>query len=139
MNSKVLIGGILAGLAFFLMGFLIYGFILKDTMGNYFTCQRTMEEMNLLFIILANLFGGWFLAYIYSKANITTASAGAMTGAIVGLLLSLSFDFSIYATTTMITDMTGIALDVVISVIMWAIAGSVTGWWMGRRTISAAP
>jgi hypothetical protein len=133
MNSKVLIGGFLAAVTYFILGFLIYGVLLKDTMATYFSCQRPMEEMNWTFLIIANLFGGWFLAYVFSRANIMTAAAGATMGAIMGLLLSISFDSSIYATSTMINNMTGIMIDVVLSIVMWGIAGSVVGWWMGRK------
>ena len=42
MNSKVLIGGIIGGIAFFLLGYLFYGLLLGKTMSACMTCQRPM-------------------------------------------------------------------------------------------------
>jgi hypothetical protein len=134
MNSKVLVGAVIGGVVYFLLGWIIYGMLLMDTMANYFTCARAEDDMQMLYIIIGNLLQGLLLAYIFSKwASISTFSGGAVAGGTIGLLMALSIDCIMYATSTVITSPTGIIIDAVIVAVMSAIAGGVIGWWLGRK------
>lgn len=78
---------------------------------------------------------GLLFAYILSSggAKFSSFSGGAMGGAVVGLLMSLSYDSMIYAQSTMMNSFTGVIMDVVAFAIISAIAGGGIGWWLGRK------
>ena len=133
MNSKMLIGGIIGGVIFFLLGFLIYGILMADSMTGA-PCMREHDAVMLLWIGIGNLFSGFLLAYIFSKwASISTFGGGAMAGAVIGLLANLGSGFLMYGTTTMIADIGGVLMEAVIGAVMWGIAGGAVGWWLGKK------
>ncbi len=131
-TNKVLLGGIVGGLAFFLLGWLIYGMLLGDFMtahGNQ-CAMRPMEEMIWWAIIASNVVGALLLAVILDWSNRTGLAEGAKVGAIIGLLLGLSMDLSFYSMSTLFLDLQGLIVDILIYTIMSAIAGAVIGWVM---------
>lgn len=133
MNSKMLIGGVLGGIVFFLLGWLLFGVIFADSMTGM-PCMRTHETLNIPMIAIGNLLTGLLLAHIYSRwANITTFVGGAMAAFIIGLLMYGGMSFLSYGTTTMYADLKSVLMDIVTSSVMLAIAGGVVGWWMGRK------
>ena len=128
----MLIAGILGGLTFFLLGWLIYGIILADSMGGG-ACMRANDAMLLPWIGIGNLFTGLAISYAFSKmGSVTTFGSGAMTGGILGLLLALGWHGLSYGTTTMMESPNYILMAAVIAAVMWALAGGVVGWWLGR-------
>jgi hypothetical protein len=135
MDTKTLIGGLIAGVAFFLLGWLIYGMLLMDIMAPYGNpaCMRPEAEMSMVMMILSNLVWGWVFALILSKWPVSNFSNGASAGAILGGALALAIDLGMYAYSTMYNSMTGIAIDVVANVVMCAIVGGIIGWWFGRN------
>lgn len=137
MNSKFLVGGLIGFVLFFLLGWLVYGMLLADMMAGYMNteCTRPMEEMNMSLMILGNVGFGLMFSYILSNggAKFASFSGGAIGGAIVGLLVSLSYDSMIYAQSTMMNSFNGIIMDVVAFTIISAVAGGGIGWWLGRK------
>ena len=129
----MLIAGVLGGLTFFLLGWLIYGIILADSMGGG-ACMRANDAMLLPWIGIGNLFTGLAISYAFSKmGSVTTFGSGAMTGGIFGLLLAIGWDCLMYGTTTMMENPNFILMDAVMSAVMWAIAGGIVAWWLGRE------
>ena len=141
MNNRVLVGGLIGGIVFFLLGYLIYGMALaslweENTLEGV---SRSMEEMQWAFLILGNLFFGFLLAYVLDKANTLSFSSGATVGAVVALLVGLAVNFTMYGTSHTHT-LTAHFADIIALTIMGAIVGSVIGWWYGRgRTVVANP
>jgi hypothetical protein len=139
MNTKFFLSGIAGGVVFFLLGYLIYGMLLMDFMkahaGLATGVNRDPTQMLFLYLILGNLLFGFLLAYIFSKAGISTASKGFVTGAIVGFLVSASYDCVSYAT-TFISTRPGVLADVVSFTVMSAVGGAVVAWvaGMGKKT-----
>ena len=132
MSTKAIIGGLLGGLVYFLIGWLVYGILMKDAMGSM-PCMRTPEEMSKIWILVGNLFSGLLLGYLFSKmAGANSLKGGAMAGLVIGLLFSAGYDCIMYGTTTMMDSPTGIVMDVIMSAVMSAIAGAVVGWWLSR-------
>ncbi|HQW84306.1 MAG TPA: hypothetical protein PK987_07600 [Ferruginibacter sp.] len=137
--KKLFLGGIAGGVAFFLLGWLIYGILLANFMSNHTgtagNLMRADGEILFLYLIIGTLAQGFFLAYIFLKANINKMPAGFITGAIVGLLLTISFDCIAYATSTMISK-TAMAVDVVAETVLFAIAGAIVAMvlGMGKKT-----
>jgi hypothetical protein len=138
MNTKMIIGGVIGGVIYFLLGWLIYGIIFADSMeGN---CMRPHDGVLPIWIFIGNLFTGWMLSYVFSRMAVNSLSSGATAGAIIGFLSAIGMDCLMYGTTTMITEPMHILIDVVITAVLWAIVGGVIGWWLGRdaKTVAAA-
>ena len=95
--------------------------------------MRTPETMSMIWILVGNMFSGLLLGYLLSNmAGASSAKGGATAGLVIGLLFSAGYDCIMYGTTTMMDSPTGIAMDVVLSGVMSAIAGAVVGWWLSR-------
>lgn len=138
MNTKTLIAGLIAGVVYFLLGWLLYGILFASTMqsmsGSATGVMKADDEMILWALALGNIAFGLALAYIFSNwAKITTVMSGAVAGATVGALLSLGMDLIWYATSNVMT-LGGSCLDVVIFTIMSAAAGAAAAWWLGRSS-----
>lgn len=119
-TKNFLVSGFAGGVANFLLGWLFYGILFKDTFPQPEESNNTM-----LMIFLGCLAFGLFMAYIFTKwAQITTAVTGAKAGAIIGLFLGLYFDFFQMA---MNSDATAqlFAIDVALSIVIGAIVGAV--------------
>jgi len=132
-TNKIIIGGIAGGIAFFLLGWLIYGMLLMDYfMANQNQCvMRPMEDMVWWAMIASNLVSGLLVATIFSWANIKGMMAGAKTGAILGLLLGASLDLGFYGMSSMFSSVSAMFVDIIAYTVMAAIAGAVVGWTMG--------
>jgi len=130
MNAKMIIGGVIGGIIYFLLGWLVYGVIFADSMEG--TCMRPHDAVLPIWIFIGNVFTGWMLSYVFSRMGVNSMSSGATAGAIIGLLSAIGMDCLMYGTTTMIAEPMHIIIDVVITSVMWAVVGGVVGWWLGR-------
>ena len=140
MNSqRFIVGGIVGGILYFLLGYVFYGLLLKSFFDSNGMAVN-MDNMVWWAMIVGNLASGFLLAYILSKANVSTAGGGAGTGFIVGLLMGLSFDLIMYGIGHGLTEMKAIAADVAVSAVMSAITGAAVGWVLGmsKKTVAAA-
>lgn len=136
MNTKTLIAGLLGGIAYFFLGWLLYGMLLASTFenlkGSAQGVSRSDEEMIIWSLAIGNLAMGLAMAYILNHwAKVSTVQTAAINAATVGLMLCLGMDLMWYATTNIMT-LGGVLLDVVVFTAMSAIAGAVIGWWLGR-------
>ena len=105
MNSKVIIAALIGGIVAFLLGWLLYGVLLMDFMASN----------------------------AGSATNIKTLATGAKAGALIGLLIGISYDFLNYGMTNLM-NMTGAVADILMSAVMGAVTGAVVAWWLGRGT-----
>jgi hypothetical protein len=136
MNTKTLVAGLLGGVGFFLLGWLLYGILLKDTLANYQSgnFMRADADMNMPVLVLGNLVYGLLVAYIYSQwASISTFVTGLQRGALIGFLLSLGMNCIWYATSTLMTEFTGVIIEAVIGTVIWGLVGGIVGWYLGRK------
>lgn len=132
----MIVGGIIGAVLFFLLGWLVYGMLFMDMMAGYMNtaCTRPMEEMNMGLMVVGNLGFGFLYAYVLSSSErFASMQGGAIGGAVLGLLMSLSYDCMIYAQSTMMTSFNGVIFDVVTWTILSAVVGGVIGWWLGRK------
>lgn len=122
--KKLFIGGIVGGVAFFLLGYLIYGLLLMDFMTNHpgEAGDFGRAEPLFMYLIIGNLAQGFLLSYVFIKSDVKSAAGGFVTGGIVGLLITVALDCIMYATTT-IGSKTAMAADVVAATVMTAIVG----------------
>lgn len=131
-TKKFFLGTLGGGVAYFILGYLIYVVIL----GSYFESHSSATSLvkdppDFLFLIIGNLAYGALLAYIFEKwATISTAQTGLQAGAVIGLLVGLTWDLITYATMDGL-DITATLLDVVVMVVVSALVGAVVGWILG--------
>ncbi len=130
--KKLFLGGIAGGVAFFLLGWLIYGILLMDFMTNNPGTAGNIEraEPDYLYLVLGNLALGFLFAYIFIKANVNTMANGLVTGGIIGLLMGVGGNCMTYALTTTTSKM-AMAADVGGFVVMTAVGGAIIGMIMG--------
>jgi len=130
--KKLIIGGIVAGILYFLLGWLIYGMLLTNFMNNHTGVAGNImkTEPDMLYLAIGNLAMGFLLAYVFVKSNISSMAGGFITGAVLGLLMSVGYDCMIYATTTTLSK-TAMAADVAAATVMTAVVGAITAMVMG--------
>lgn len=126
-TKNFLVAGIAGAVVNFLLGWVFYGMLFKDSFPQPEESSQTM-----LMIFLGCLALGLFMAYIFTNwAQISTAATGAKAGAIISLFIALYFDFFQLAMNSDATyQMMG--LDIVIMIVMGAITGAVIGIVNGK-------
>jgi len=133
MNPKVTIATIAGGVAYFLLGWLIYGILLMDFYtANTIQYPGLWKEMpNLLLMFISNLLGAFLLAFIFHRwAGIKTFLGGLTGGLILGLILSLMWD--LYFLSSMnLYSLTLVLVDVIVGTIFTGIIGGLIGWILG--------
>jgi hypothetical protein len=142
-TNKFLIGGIIGGIANFLLGWLVWGILLMSFMKEHTTeagkaVMRADENMIWWALIAANLVLGFLISYILNKAGVMTASAGAAMGAVVGLLMSVAINLFNYAFMDLSDTTTTMIVDMLASTAVTAIVGAIIGWYNGRGVKAAA-
>jgi hypothetical protein len=135
-TKKFFIGTLAGGIAFFFLGYLIYGLALTGFFSRHTTAapgsMKQMSDIIWWALILGNLASGALLSYIFLKlGNIGSFGSGASTGAAIGLFVALSMDLIRYAVENSF-DMTAMIVDVLAGIVMYAIAGGVIGALLGR-------
>jgi len=141
--NKFLIGGIIGGIANFLLGWLVWGILLMSFMKEHTTeagkaVMRADENMIWWALIVANLLLGFLISYILSKAGVMTAGSGAVIGAVVGLLMSAAINLFNYAFMDLSDSATTMVVDMLASTVVTAIVGAIIGWYNGRGVKAAA-
>ncbi|MCF7561353.1 DUF1761 family protein [Sabulilitoribacter multivorans] len=126
-TKSFLIAGVVGGIADFLLGWLFYGMIFKNTFP-----QPDENSQAMLFIFLGCLTFGLFVSYIFTQwAQISTAVTGAKAGAIIGLFVGLFHHFFDLAFNPD-AAFGLVAIDMAISIVMSAIIGAVIALVIGK-------
>jgi hypothetical protein len=138
-TKKFFIGTLAGGITCFFLGYLIYGMALASFFTQHTTnvsgAMKSMNELVWWALILGNLSMGALLTYVFLKlGNIGSFGSGAGTGAGIGLFVTLSRDLIRYATENSF-DMTAMIVDVLVGVVLFAVAGGVIGAIIGRGKI----
>ena len=133
--KKFIIGTLVGGIAFFFLGYLIYGVALANFFSQHSIAvsgsMKTMNEIVWWALILGNLASGALLTYIFLKlANINSFGSGARTGAAIGFFMSLSMVLIRFATENG-SDLTATFTDVLVQTVMTAIAGGIIAAVLG--------
>lgn len=134
MNSKnYFLAGILGGIVYFLLGWLVYGMLLMNYMEENAGLALGVNRVDMLLwsIGLGSLLYGFFLSYIFScVGQVKTAGSGAKTGAWLGFLVAGAIDFTMYGTTN-ISTLNAVAVDILAATVMATITGAVVAWVLG--------
>mgnify|MGYP007080175700 CR=1 FL=1 len=136
-TNRILLAGVAGGIAFFLLGFLLYGILLaKFFAANQGTAQGVMKTPPEMWaLIVGNLAWGFLLAIIFGRwAGIKNFATGAQAGAIIGGLVAFSVNFNMLGTTNVHTINSAL-VDVVVMAVISAIVGGVVGLVLGRSKV----
>jgi hypothetical protein len=136
MNAKkFFIGTLVGGIAFFFLGYLIYGLALNSFFMKHSTAvagsMRGMADIIWWALILGNFAMAALVTYVLLIAGRATSFGNAAgTAASVGLFAGLSTDLIHYATANSF-DLHSLAADVIVNIVMYAIAGGIIGAVLG--------
>ena len=134
--QKFAIGGLIGGVVYFFLGWLVWGILLADMMAIDATAAAVMErsedDMLMGYMVLSCLAMGAFISYIFIRwAGISTIKGGAIGGATIGFFISLICNTSIMSMQSHINEQY-ILGDLIASTVVTAIAGAAIGWYLGR-------
>ncbi|PKP35869.1 MAG: hypothetical protein CVU00_00045 [Bacteroidetes bacterium HGW-Bacteroidetes-17] len=132
-TNKILLGGIVAAVTFFFLGWLIYGMLLMDFMQSNSdqSMMKAEEDMVWWAMIVSNLASGFLLALLLYWTNTKSFADAVKVGGTIGLLMAFAVDLSFYSMSNMFFNFTPVIVDTIISAIMWSLAGIAAVWVMG--------
>jgi hypothetical protein len=137
MNSqRFLLAGVVGGIVFFLLGYLLHGLALK----SFFDQNGMAVDMDKIIwwaMAAGNLAGGFTIAYILGKANVTSVGSGAAIGLVAGLFIHLGFDFIMYGLGKGMNTLQAVAADVAVGAVISAVAGACIGMIYASRKVVA--
>jgi len=135
MDAKIWKGTLIGGVVYFILGWIIYGMLLAGYLASNFNncANRSQEDMIWWAIIASNLIYALFLTLILKWSGTTTIVGGLKTGALFGLLMTSTFDLSMYSMTTTFQNFTGLIVDVVIATALAAFIGMVIVLLWGKE------
>lgn len=137
MLVRVLVATLAGGIAFFILGAVIYGLVLdplviKPNMHPD-AVKLVNDPPNFLPLILANFVSAFMLAYIFDKwATIRTFTGGVSGGAVLFFLIALSFQLMFAAFMKLMNGATPMIADVLGSTVIGGIGGGVIGLVLGK-------
>lgn len=139
-SNKFLLGGIVGGAAYFLIGWLVWGMLLMNFMKEHTKdvpgVMRDEKDMIWWAMIVSNLAMGFLLSYILSKSSASSAGSGAAGGFVFGLLVSIAVDTMLYAQMDL-WDTTAMLVDIVAMTVVSTIVGAIIGWLNGMGAKAA--
>ena len=107
------------------VGGLLYGLVFAKFFRANVTGSIMKSPPDFAWIALSHVPFGFLLALVVQWRGVLTPAGGALTGALLGLLMALSYNLSHFGTTTVWTLRLTL-FEPFITMIMVAIAGAVT-------------
>ena len=134
--DKILIAGVIGGLAALIIGFLIFGIGLASFFeangGGATNVRKGEDEFMWVPLVLGHITLGLLFAYVFGKwANISTFSTGAQVGAIMGFLIAATYHLINFATTNLM-NLTGTIVNILVETIFMALAAGIVAMILGR-------
>jgi hypothetical protein len=137
MNTNRLLLGTLAGfVGYFAAGGLFYTVIFKNLLASTNPGMASVQtEPDMVAIAVGNLAAAFLLAYIFEKwAGIRHPLTGAASGALIGVLVTLSYDSMIHGTSSLMT-WKGVFVDVMVYGLCSAIAGALVAFGLSIKRV----
>lgn len=137
MNSRIFVAALVGAILSFLLGWLIYAFLVTDFYSTHSLMKYYVglekSHPNLIGIFLSCFSYTLLLAVIFgSLANITTIKNGALAGIAISLLMYLSFNLGMWSMMNLIGKSI-VLVDTLINAITGGIIGAVIAWILGYK------
>jgi hypothetical protein len=141
--QEFLAATVAGGIAFFLLGWVIFGLILEPLVFKPNADPETLKLMkdppDFVFLILANLVAAFLLAYIFDRwATIKTFVGGLIAGAIIYLIIALYTQLMFAAFMKISNGLMPTIVDIIGTMILGGLAGGVVGLVLGRMNKGSA-
>jgi len=135
MNMKIIRGTVFGGIAFFFLGWLVWGILLAGVMAEMMntSLSRPATDMVWWAIIASNLVLALLVTLSLKWYGAKSIVDGLKIGALVGVLYALTADLGMYSMTTMITDLMGIIVDAVAYIVVAGVTGLVIVLTWGKE------
>lgn len=135
--TKFLLATLIGGITYFLVGWGIYGMLLKDVLAIPTEFQRTVaypeDQFKVSLMFASCLAWGALFTFIFMRwANISTFVGGLKAGALLGTLITLSSMLGL-AAQFKIWTLQSIPMEVIANVICTGLMAGVIGWFLGRK------
>lgn len=140
MTTKLILATITGAVLSFLLGWLLYGFLLMDFFGaNMIMYDGLIKEMpNLILILISSLTMWFMISFIFQRwAGFTTFLQGLGGGAFIGFFIGVSIDLSLHSMFNLYNG-AYIAMDIAVSTIMTALIAGVVAAILGSGKKAAA-
>lgn len=122
---KLLRGTLFGGIAFFLLGWFVWGVLLMDfSMNNYDqSIYLPEDEMIWWALLLSNFTFSLMLTLVLHWAKFKILIDGLKIGAVFGILFALSVDLGYYSMTTVILHLSAVIVDTLGYAVVSGLAG----------------
>lgn len=132
---KILRGTVFGGIAYFLMGWLVWGMLLMDFYTANFNQCSSRPDMEMIWwaMIVSNLTLALLLTLFLKWSGAKGVVDGLKTGALFGFLYSFGLDLGFHSMTTMYNNYTAIIVDVVVNTLVMAVLGLVIVLLWGKE------
>ena len=139
MSTKNLIAIVAGFVASFLLSWLVYGMLLKDTMaaGTMMGLNRPQGEFVWAAVVGGTLLKVVFFTLLLSKMGINDFKGGFMNALWIGFMVALYYDLFLWGTSHMFNNVEPVCIDVIAASVTSALVGGVIGLMLGRGTESA--
>lgn len=135
MNMRILRGTVFGGIAFFFLGWLVWGMLLMDfSKANYNQAIYLPEDGMIWWAMIAsNLVLALLVTLALKWAGVKSIVDGLKIGAIVGALYALSVDLGMYSMTNVISNLTAVVVDTLAYAAVTAITSVVIVLTWGKK------
>ena len=132
---KVLRGTLFGGIAFFFLGWLVWGMLLMDFSKANYNQTIYLPEDGMIWwaMIVSNLVLALLVTLALNWAGAKTIVDGLKFGAIVGGLYALTTDLGMYSMTNVILNLTAVVVDTLAYTVVTAITGVVIVLLWGKQ------
>ena len=130
--KRVLIATFAGGLAYFLLGGLIYVVLLGGFYeANLGSATGVLREVPIGWAMIVSQLGlAALVTYVFLHADVATAFDGLKTGAIFGVLFGIAMAFDLYGVTNW-SNLTVAFVEPFVTAVRIALGGAVIGWALG--------
>ena len=134
--TKFSVATLIGGVAYFLLGWVVFGIILRDLTALpddvAAVVQIPEEEFKISFMIISCLILGAFYSLILMKwANVSTFTGGLKVTALIGGLYTLVVGFSM-ASMFRMNSVDQIFINAIGDAVCSGLTGGIIGWYLGR-------
>ncbi len=135
---KVLRGTLFGGIAFFFLGWLVWGMLLMDFSKTNYNQTIYLPDEGMIWwaMIASNLVLALLVTLALNWAGAKTIVDGLKLGALVGGLYALTTDLGMYSMTTVILNVTAVVVDTLAYAAVTAVTGLiiVLTWGKGKTS-----